>query len=220
MLFDLDIIKLIKKGKMKVRNENGELLSLDFLNKHSMIQTGSLDVRLNKIFAIHKENFLSYNKSSNGNVFTSDKVMDPLKISKEDYEFQEIGMGEEFIMPPFSFCLAGTMESVELPNNICYVVDGKSTMGRLGVTVHITAGYADAGFKQQITLEMFNTNSFPIILRPGMFVAQFRFIKSNSGKDALNPYNGNYVKQTATEIPKTGKLFRYLRDLFPEKFNK
>ncbi len=216
MLFDIDLEEMIQEKKMIVRGINNEILDYDFLKKYDMIQSASLDIRLNTIFAVRKNEYDFFEMCKKGSHYNyipvSDIPIDPFNVDADDYEIIELNMGEEFIIPPLSFCLAGTIESVELPHNICYQLDGKSTIGRLALSTHITAGFADPGFKNQITCELFNHNRSPIILRPGMYIGQYKFFKSSSGRNAKNPYciNGTYAGQPATQYPKTKKIFRYL----------
>lgn len=92
----------------------------------------------------------------------------------------------EFLLSPGSFVLASTMETVSLPANIAGRVDGKSSLGRLGLIVHSTAGFIDPGFKGNVTLEITNINNRRIILHPGMLICQMSFIKLTG--NAERPY--------------------------------
>lgn len=85
-----------------------------------------------------------------------------------------------FVLHPSEFVLATTVEWVELPIDLAAKLEGKSSLGRLGLVVHATAGYIDPGFKGQITFEMSNLNSIPIVLYPGMKVAQICFFVMSS----------------------------------------
>jgi dCTP deaminase len=98
-----------------------------------------------------------------------------------------------FILHPGEFVLAGTQEIVRLPRHIMARVEGKSSLGRLGLIVHATAGFIDPGFEGQITLEMTNLLRVPIILRPGMPICQISFSYMNAPVD--NPYKGRYQGQ-------------------------
>ena len=83
--------------------------------------------------------------------------------------------GEEFILASHGFVLGSTIERIEMPADIVGRVEGRSSLGRLGLMVHITAGYIDPGFKGRITLEFFNASSRPIILRKGKRICQISF---------------------------------------------
>jgi dCTP deaminase len=90
-------------------------------------------------------------------------------------ELVEIGDGRAFILHPGEFVLGATLERISLPDDLVARLDGKSSLGRLGLQVHSTAGLADPGFTGQITLELSNMTRLPISLYPGMRVAQLVF---------------------------------------------
>ncbi len=91
---------------------------------------------------------------------------------------------------PGDFVLGHTIERVRLSRSLTGCLDGRSSIGRLGVLVHLTAGYIDPGFKGQITLELFNAGSIPVYLFPGRRICQIRFYRMAS--EARNPYAGKY----------------------------
>ena len=91
-----------------------------------------------------------------------------------------------FVLHEKEFALGSTVESVHLPSNLVGQVEGKSSLGRLGLLVHSTAGYIDAGFQGTITLEFFNLGTKPIILRPGLCICQVSFTELSS--PARRPY--------------------------------
>lgn len=95
---------------------------------------------------------------------------------------------------PGDFMLAHTVERVKIPANLVGVVDGRSSLGRLGIMVHVTAGYIDPGFEGQITLELFNVGSLGVTLHSGDRVCQIRFHKMSS--PAKKPYAGKYQGDT------------------------
>jgi dCTP deaminase len=90
-------------------------------------------------------------------------------------ELVEIDDGRAFILHPGEFVLGATLERISLPDDLVARLDGKSSLGRLGLQVHSTAGLADPGFTGQITLELSNMTRLPISLYPGMRVAQLVF---------------------------------------------
>ncbi len=100
--------------------------------------------------------------------------------------------GDEIIIPPHSFLLATTEEYVELPNNLTAFVEGRSSVGRIGLFIQ-NAGWVDPGFKGQITLELYNANSLPIRLKAGRRICQLVFCQMDQA--ALNPYKGKYQGQ-------------------------
>ncbi len=85
-------------------------------------------------------------------------------------------VAEEYKLYPGELVLASTRERVEIPNDIVARVEGKSSLGRLGLLIHATAGFIDPGFKGKITLEMVNLNKRPILLRAGLSICQLSFL--------------------------------------------
>jgi dCTP deaminase len=97
-----------------------------------------------------------------------------------------IGDGESFVIHPGEFCLGRTLEWVELPDDVVARIEGKSSIGRLGLIVHATAGFCDPGWKGTLTLELNNLTRVPIKLYPGLLIAQLSFMSLD--KPALRPY--------------------------------
>ena len=114
---------------------------------------------------------------------------------------EKITVGDEgFIIKPKQFVLATTLEYIKLPNNITAFVEGRSSLGRLGLFIE-NAGWVDAGFEGNITLEFFNANSRPLKIYPNMRICQLVLAKMES--EAEFPYRGKYFKQrgvTASKI--------------------
>ncbi len=117
-----------------------------------------------------------------GNEFKGFKIIrkpciDPMDESDIDSYMQSffIEEGEPFIIHPGEFALATTYETVKLPDNLVARVEGRSSMGRLGVTMHVTAGYIDPGFHGKITLEISNIGKMPVALYTGQRVCQIVF---------------------------------------------
>jgi dCTP deaminase len=103
--------------------------------------------------------------------------VDP-QVDNSDY-FQDIYVpkGSAFQLNPGAFVLGSTFETIALGANIAARVEGKSSLGRLGLLVHSTAGFVDPGFEGQITLELSNLGTMPIILYPGMKISQLCFFR-------------------------------------------
>ena len=99
---------------------------------------------------------------------------------------------EKYILLPGQFVLATTMEYFELPDNLTAFVEGRSSLGRMGLFIQ-NAGWVDPGFKGEITLELFNANRCAIELNAGRRVGQLVFAQLD--KDALHPYRGKYQGQ-------------------------
>jgi dCTP deaminase len=97
-----------------------------------------------------------------------------------------IGAEESFVIHPGEFCLGRTLEWVELPDDIVARIEGKSSIGRLGLIVHATAGFCDPGWQGTLTLELNNLTRIPIKLYPGLPIAQLSFMTLD--RPAARPY--------------------------------
>ena len=138
----------------------------------SMIQPSSVDVRLDKFFRVFENHKYS--------------VIDP-SIEQPDLTREVVTEGDEpFILHPGEFVLASTYEVITLPDDIAGRLEGKSSLGRLGLLTHSTAGFIDPGFSGHITLELSNVANLPVKLFPGMKIGQLCLIKLSS--PAEHPY--------------------------------
>lgn len=168
MIFsDRDILAKIKSGEIVVWSPDDAHMC--------NVNASSLDMRLGYGFKI-------YNHSKQA-------ILDPLDpTSFEDAtKLVEVAPGEPFIVQPGEFVLGVTMEKVKIANDLVARVEGRSSLGRLGIIVHSTAGFIDAGFEGTITLEITNINRMPVALYPGMRVCQLAFEEMSS--EALVPYS-------------------------------
>jgi len=137
------------------------------------IQPASVDIRLGNTFSI-----------------VEDSCTCIINLEKE-VKYKTI-TSDTYILLPNQFVLATTMEYFELPNNLTAFVEGRSSLGRLGLFIQ-NAGWVDPGFKGEITLELFNANRCAIELKAGRRVGQLVFAKMDD--TALNPYKGKYQGQ-------------------------
>ncbi|MDO8645992.1 MAG: dCTP deaminase [Candidatus Planktophila sp.] len=138
----------------------------------SMIQPSSIDVRLDKFFRTFENHKYS--------------VIDP-SIEQAELTREVVAEGNEpFILHPGEFVLASTYEVITLPDDIAGRLEGKSSLGRLGLLTHSTAGFIDPGFSGHITLELSNVANLPVKLFPGMKIGQLCLIKLSS--PAEHPY--------------------------------
>ena len=137
-----------------------------------MIQPSSIDVRLDKYFRL----------------FDNHKypVIDPAKDQPELTRLVDVDPDDGFVLHPGEFVLGSTLETVSLPDDLAARVEGKSSLGRLGLLTHATAGFVDPGFSGHVTLELSNVATLPIILWPGMKIGQLCFFRLSS--PAENPY--------------------------------
>ncbi|CAN2227196.1 Dcd Deoxycytidine deaminase [Candidatus Nanopelagicaceae bacterium] len=140
--------------------------------EEAMIQPSSVDVRLDKFFRVFENHKYS--------------VIDP-STEQAELTREVISEGDDpFILHPGEFVLASTYEVITLPDDIAGRLEGKSSLGRLGLLTHSTAGFIDPGFSGHITLELSNVANLPVKLFPGMKIGQLCLIKLSS--PAEHPY--------------------------------
>ena len=140
--------------------------------EEAMIQPSSVDVRLDKFFRVFENHKYS--------------VIDP-STEQAELTREVIAEGDEpFILHPGDFVLASTSEVIPLPDDLAGRLEGKSSLGRLGLLTHSTAGFIDPGFSGHITLELSNVANLPVKLFPGMKIGQLCLIKLSS--PAEHPY--------------------------------
>lgn len=131
------------------------------------VQPASYDLKLGREFRVFKSIHKAY--------------FDVKKNSSEDFiELIKIKDSSPLIVHPGEFILARTIETVGIPRDLIGRLEGKSSLGRIGIIVHATAGFIDPGFKGTLTLEMTNVANIPIALYPGMRIAQISFMRMES----------------------------------------
>lgn len=119
-----------------------------------------------------------------------------VELSKFDEPVEYItDDSDEFILFPQHFVLGTTMETINLPADVAAFVEGRSSIGRMGLFIQ-NAGFADPGFSGQITLELYNASDRPILLKAGHRIGQLVFFELNRPAD--HPYNGKYQNQVGT----------------------
>lgn len=161
LLSDRDILDQINQGR----------IGLDPYDP-AMIQPSSIDVRLDRLFRVFDNHKYPH----------IDPAADQSDLTRE----VEISGDETFVLHPGEFVLGSTYEFVTLPNDIAARLEGKSSLGRLGLLTHSTAGFIDPGFTGHVTLELANVATLPIILYPGMKIGQLGFFTLSSPAD--HPY--------------------------------
>lgn len=158
------------------------------------VQPSSVDVHLDKTFLVfnHMEHTYIDIKKPMPKLTTQVEVTDD----------------RPFIMHPGEFVLGSTFEKLTLPNNIAARIEGKSSLGRIGLLIHSTAGYIDPGFSGNITLELSNVSRLPITLYPGMKIAQFSFQQMTTPVD--KPYGSPELKSRyqGQTTPEPSKLYQ------------
>jgi dCTP deaminase len=166
LLSDRDITRELESGRIGLAPSDP-----------TMVQPSSVDVRLDRYFRLfdnHKYPFI-----------------DPAEDQPELTRLIEVAPDEPFILHPGEFALGSTYEQVSLPDDVAARLEGKSSLGRLGLLTHSTAGFIDPGFRGHVTLELSNVATLPIKLWPGMKIGQLCFFRLSS--PAENPYgSGQY----------------------------
>lgn len=121
---------------------------------------------------------------------------------KNEYVELKPNLNGDVILPPLSFCLATTKEYVRVPTDLVGIVTGRSSLARLGLFVHITAGFIDSGFEGNITLELFNCSENPIVISDIDRIAQIYFLELNQETFAYDGKYQNQINTTPTRIYK------------------
>ena len=160
------------------------------------IQPASVDLRLDRLFRVFRS--------------TARPFVDVREPVDDLTELVEIAEDKPFIIQPASFCLGSTIEKITLPDDIVARVDGKSSLGRLGLLVHATAGYVDPGWTGCLTLELSNQSQMPIALYYGMRIAQVSFLRLTTPVD--RPYGSEelgskYQGQTGPTASRISREF-------------
>ncbi|CAN5890074.1 dCTP deaminase [soil metagenome] len=137
-----------------------------------LVQPSSVDVRLDRLFRVFENHRYPH--------------IDPAEEQPELTRMVQPTGGEPFILHPGEFVLGSTYEIVTLPDDIAARLEGKSSLGRLGLLTHSTAGFIDPGFTGHVTLELSNAATLPIKLWPGMKIGQLCFFRLSSASE--HPY--------------------------------
>jgi dCTP deaminase len=167
ILSDRTIREAIKEGR----------ISIDPLDPAD-IQPSSVDLHLDRYFRVFRNHTM--------------KVIDIKEDQEELTELVEIPAEDVFILHPGEFVLGSTAERVSLPDDMVGRLEGKSSLGRLGLLIHSTAGFVDAGWDGYLTLELSNVANLPITLYPGMKIGQISFLQMTTAAD--NPYGSGSVR--------------------------
>jgi dCTP deaminase len=141
------------------------------------VQPSSVDLRLHRGFLV----FRNYSRG----------LIDVREDLSDLTELVEVADEQPFILHPGEFVLGSTLERVVVPTDLVARLEGKSSLGRLGLLIHSTAGFVDAGWDGQLTLELSNVASLPITLYPGMKIGQLSFIRMTTPAEV--PYGSSKV---------------------------
>jgi dCTP deaminase len=136
------------------------------------IQPSSVDLRIDRYFRVFRNHTM--------------RVIDVREDQEELTELVEVADEDALILHPGEFVLGSTLERVALPDDLVARLEGKSSLGRLGLLIHSTAGFVDAGWDGHLTLELSNVANLPITLYPGMKIGQISFLRMTT--PAETPY--------------------------------
>lgn len=194
ILSDRDIRAALREGRITIEPLDAPEVQ---------IQPASVDLRLGNHFVVFRH--------------AAKPFIDPLEDDASLFtERVEIAEGEAFFLHPGEFALGTTRERVTLPEDLVGRVDGRSSIGRLGVMIHSTAGYIDPSFRGTITLELSNVGKIPVALRPGMRVCQISFHQMTSA--AEHPYgSGRGSKYQDQTGPTPSRIHRDVRPSEPSE---
>lgn len=168
-LSNRDVLFELKKGKLKISPLN-----------EADIQPASVDIHLDRKILV-----------PNGSI-----PVDPDRTVPLQYTDEEIAPGYFFALAPGKFVLGTTIEVVTIPDYLVCRIEGVSSRGREGLSIHTTAGWVDPGFTGKLTLEMYNAGPTPYLLRVGQRIGQLSFAVLRT--PANPPYQGRYQGQTDT----------------------
>jgi dCTP deaminase len=185
LLSDRDIRSELDSGRIGL-----DPLDLD------MVQPSSVDVRLDRFFRLFDNHKYQH--------------IDPAMDQPDLTRLVEVDSTEAFVLHPGEFVLGATFEVVSLPDDVAARLEGKSSLGRLGLLTHSTAGFIDPGFSGHVTLELSNVATLPITLWPGMKIGQLCFFRLTSPADhpyGSEKYGSRYQGQRGPTASRSSKNF-------------
>ncbi|MFB6105506.1 MAG: dCTP deaminase [Halobacteriaceae archaeon] len=185
---------ILSDADIRARLDDGDLVVAPLEDPELQIQPASVDLRLGR-------EFLEFEHANIPCIHpTSEREVD------EYVSETVIDADGEFILHPGDFVLGTTIERVEIPPDLIAHVEGRSSLGRLAVVVHATAGLCDPGYRGQITLELSNLGTAPVALSPGMRVSQLTFTELST--PAERPYGAGrgskYQDQAGPQASRIG----------------
>src|SRR5437868_2718145 len=164
VLSDRTIARLLEEGRIEIEPYDAELL-----------QPSSVDVRVDRFFRVFHNNRYPY--------------INVKEEQEELTELVEVDGETPFILHPGEFVLGSTLERVRLPDDLVARLEGKSSLGRLGLLIHSTAGFIDPGWDGHVTLELSNVANLPITIYYGMKIGQLSFVQLT--EPAETPYGAD-----------------------------
>src|SRR5437588_6073387 len=161
VLSDRTISRLLAEGQIEIEPYDDELL-----------QPSSVDVRVDRLFRVFHNNRYPF--------------IDVREEQEDLTELVEVDEDTAFVLHPGEFVLGSTLERIRLPDDLVARLEGKSSLGRLGLLIHSTAGFIDPGWNGHVTLELSNVANLPVTIYPGMKIGQISFQQLTEA--AENPY--------------------------------
>src|SRR5881392_2863645 len=181
VLSDRTIKRLLEEGRIAIDPYDPSLL-----------QPSSVDVRVDRFFRVFHNARYPY--------------IDVREPQEDLTELVEVDDETPFILHPGEFVLGSTLERIVLPDDLVARLEGKSSLGRLGLLIHSTAGYVDPGWNGHLTLELSNVANLPITLYPGMKIGQISFFRLTS--PAETPYGSAGNKYQGQRGPTASRFFK------------
>jgi dCTP deaminase len=187
VLSDRTIRRLIEDGRITIEPFDPELM-----------QPSSLDVRVDRYFRVFRNSRYPF--------------IDVKAQQEELTELVEVVGDEAFILHPGEFVLGSTLERVTLPDDLVARLEGKSSLGRLGLLIHSTAGFIDPGWDGHVTLELSNVANLPITIYPTMKIGQLSFVQLS--ERAEHPYGSEGIgsKYQGQRGPTPSRYWQNFRD--------
>ena len=183
ILSDKEIKEYLRTGKLVIKPL-----------EENQIKSASIDLTLGNEFGIFKQENTPF--------------LDLMDLNSNHIRKIKVDEREGFVLQPKKFVLGIIREYIKLPTDLAAYVEGRSSLGRLGVLVHITAGFIDPGWEGHLVLEMMNANEIPVIIYPGMRVCKLVLFKLSSPSEV--PYgkrkDAKYYKQKEIVGSKFGKI--------------
>jgi len=161
VLSDRTIARYLEEGRIQIDPYDGSLL-----------QPSSVDVRVDRFFRVFHNNRYPY--------------IDVREEQEDLTELVEVDDGTPFVLHPGEFVLGSTLERIRLPDDLVARLEGKSSLGRLGLLIHSTAGFIDPGWDGHVTLELSNVANLPVTIYPEMKIGQISFVQLT--EPAKTPY--------------------------------
>jgi dCTP deaminase len=183
LLSDRDILAEIDSGRIVMEPWEPE-----------MVQPSSIDVRLDRFFRVFENHKYPH--------------IDPAADQSDLTRMVEPEGDEPFILHPGEFVLGQTLEAISLPNDIVARLEGKSSLGRLGLLIHSTAGFVDPSFRGNLTLELSNVANLPITIYYGMPIGQISFMQMDGPVDTPYGAEGAKSKYQGQDEPTPSRFYQ------------